>query len=431
MNRPARMLTRCARWVVPAARRDWVEAVWAEAPDVPPGLRRLAWRAGGVRLIAREALMRRGVVSAALFAAAAAAAAWVAWPSSSVSVDAPVDRVHVITVVSLLAGLPLLTRPFLGPVAGNRAARYLRGCTYLALLALIPAYTAVQQFDTTRPRGTTDQRLFELVAHPGAAPQWGGEILVLAVMAIYAAAIVWMTSRRAGVAGTTLAIGSGAGLALGAVMYAVAPLGLSRDATNPWLPGSDIDPLVLLAWALLLGGPVTAGIIADRRYPASNSSSRPAGARIRQVLAAGVLTSMSGALIVATLGTGTVAVMVKAAWLRNWLYHGHHLLYGVQNLSVDLKTLPAIAYSHQITGAVDASVLVAICLIFPVIALFFTVVPAVGVWEYRTDGDTGRPGGGGPRGPMPAPDSAEPVRLTDIGADGLMTSSPPALGEAA
>jgi hypothetical protein len=57
---------------MPAERRDWVEAVWAEAHEEPPGLRRLAWRAGGVRLIAREALMRRGIGNAMLFAVAAA-----------------------------------------------------------------------------------------------------------------------------------------------------------------------------------------------------------------------------------------------------------------------------------------------------------------------------------------------------------------------
>jgi hypothetical protein len=60
---------------VPAERRDWVEAVWAEAPEVPHGLRRLAWRAGGVRLIARETLMKRRISSAILFAVAAALAA--------------------------------------------------------------------------------------------------------------------------------------------------------------------------------------------------------------------------------------------------------------------------------------------------------------------------------------------------------------------
>jgi hypothetical protein len=43
--------------LLPAARREWVAAVWAEAHDAPPGLARLAWRAGGAWLLAREALL--------------------------------------------------------------------------------------------------------------------------------------------------------------------------------------------------------------------------------------------------------------------------------------------------------------------------------------------------------------------------------------
>ena len=35
-----------------AERRDWAEAVRAEAHAVPPGLTRLAWRAGGVWVLA-------------------------------------------------------------------------------------------------------------------------------------------------------------------------------------------------------------------------------------------------------------------------------------------------------------------------------------------------------------------------------------------
>ena len=75
---------RAAAWLLPAGRRDWVEAVWAEAHEVPPGLERLAWRAGGVWMLAREALMPRRLGRAALFAVAAAVAAWAAWPDSSV-----------------------------------------------------------------------------------------------------------------------------------------------------------------------------------------------------------------------------------------------------------------------------------------------------------------------------------------------------------
>jgi hypothetical protein len=44
---------RGAAWLLPADRRDWVAAVWAEAYEVPPGLERLAWRVGGVWMLAR------------------------------------------------------------------------------------------------------------------------------------------------------------------------------------------------------------------------------------------------------------------------------------------------------------------------------------------------------------------------------------------
>ena len=50
MNRLNRAVTAAghgAAWLLPAGRRDWVAAVWAEAHEVPPGLGRLAWRAAG------------------------------------------------------------------------------------------------------------------------------------------------------------------------------------------------------------------------------------------------------------------------------------------------------------------------------------------------------------------------------------------------
>ena len=119
----------------------------------------------------------------------------------------------------------------------------------------------------------------------------------------------------------------------------------SRSATNPWLPGSEIDLLVLLAWLLLFGGPVTAALVADRRCTASGSIPPAAAARAREVLAAGLLSNRVGALLVTVLGVGTTALMLKAAWLRDWLYHGSTGGTVSQNLSADLRTLPAIAYS--------------------------------------------------------------------------------------
>jgi hypothetical protein len=284
LRRVGVVVWRGAAWLVPAGRRDWVEAVWAEVPEAPPGLRRLAWRAGGVRLIVREALMRRRIGNVMLFAVVAAAAAWAAWPASPGSpgspgsrgsLATPVDRVDVIAVVLLLAGLPLLARSFLGPAGDSRAARFLRVGTCAAFLALMPARVAVEQFLDAPPRGGVDLRLYLLINGPvSSGDAWHNEIGFLVVMALYLAAIGWVTSRRSRVAPATLAVGAGAGIALGLVMYAVAPLGLSNAATNPWLPGSDIDPLVVLAWLLLLCGPAAAAVVAGRRYAASSSSPR-------------------------------------------------------------------------------------------------------------------------------------------------------------
>jgi hypothetical protein len=60
--------------LVSAGRRDWAEAIWAEASEVPSGLRRLAWLAGGARVMVREALMARRIGRWLLFAVTAAVA---------------------------------------------------------------------------------------------------------------------------------------------------------------------------------------------------------------------------------------------------------------------------------------------------------------------------------------------------------------------
>ena len=369
--------------------------------------------------------MARRIGGLLLFAAAVAAAARVAWPDSPATVFTPVARVDVITIVLLLAGLPLLARWFLGP-PGSRPARWLRLGSYAALLAALPAVNAVEQFSYTPPRGAAELRVYLLVANPAHHSPGGADVIVLVVTGLYLAAILWMTSRRSGIAPATLAAGAVAGSVFGLVMYAVAPLGLSKEATNPWLPGSDVDPLMLLAWLLLLGGPVTAAVAADRRYTAASSSPQSAAARLRQMLAAGLLTTMAGATFVTVAGFGTTAAMVKSAWLRDWLYHGQHLLYGVQNLSADLKTLQAIAYSHQLTGSMDTGAFFAMLIIFPVITLATTgLVAACRAADDAAPapGDT-RPGGGPPGpGPAPKPPAGGRPAVTDDDA-GLAAGSP-------
>ena len=300
--------------LVPVGRRDWAEAIWGEAGEVPPGLPRLAWLAGGMRVMAREAVTARAIGRWLLFAAAAAVAAWAAWPDPPGEFDSVIARMDVIAIVALLAGLPLLTRWFLGPAGDARLARFLRACGYAAVLALMAAKAGAPR---SGDNGFTG---------PALQFAWFLEIFFLVIVAGYVTAILVVTGRRPRVAPATLAIGTGAGIALGVVMYAVAPLGLSKDATEPWLAGSAIDPVVALAWILLLGAPVVTAVMAVRRYRGPGSPQELARARLWQGIVAGLLATGAGALIVTVLGTATLALMPRAAWLRHWLFPGQHLL---------------------------------------------------------------------------------------------------------
>jgi hypothetical protein len=96
--------------------------------------------------------------------------------------------------------------------------------------------------------------------------------------------------------------------------------------------------------------------------------------------------------------------MLRAPWLRAWLYHGQHLLFGVAGLRLVLRgDLEAIMYSHELTAVVDAATYLIICMAFPLIALALTGYGALSLWgDAATGGDCPQPGGG-PPGPEAAP----------------------------
>ena len=308
-----------------------------------------------------------------LFAAAAACAAWAAWPQPGVG-HAAVSQFHVIATVLLLAGLPLLARRFFGPAIPSRAGRSLRFFCCAAVLAFLPALAVVEAFTNLTPARYAYKYVFCIAqgwsdASPGCGgvpgrstggPPWPGEIVFLLLTAGYVGVILFLTSQRSRVTRGTLAIGIGAGLLLGVVMYVVAPLGLNNYATDPWLPGSRVDPLVVLAWILLTGGPAGAAVLASRRYREPDGAEPSHSARIGQGIAAGVLATGTGAMFVTALGTGTTALMLRSAWLRHWLYHGH---------------LSALAtYRHEIYAGNNVNGYALILMAFPVIGLIVSAV---------------------------------------------------------
>ncbi len=392
LNAAAAAGRRAAAWLLPAGRREWAEAVWAEAHQVPPGLARLAWRAGGAWVLAREALMPRRLGRAVVFAVAAGAAAWAAWPQPGVG-HAAVSQFHVIATLLLLVSLPLLARRFFGPPSPSRAGRSLRVFCCAAILALMPAFAIVETFANLVPAQPAYRYIFCTAqgwsndqgcgAVPGKStggPPWAGEIPLILMTIAYLGVILFLTSRRSRVTRGTLAIGAGTGLVFGVVMYAVAPLGLTNGASNPWLPGSAADPLVALAWILLFGGPAAAAVLATWRGRGPGGAALPRNVRIGQGIAAGVLANGTAALFTTALGTGTIALMLRSAWLLRWLNHGHQLT-------------AIAAYRYEANAGGGANVYLFMLIWFPVIGLIMSALGAactpLGLCSYAANAHSG------------------------------------------
>ena len=245
MSWPSRIATVAGRGavrLVPAARRDWAEAVWAEAHEVPAGWPRLAWRAGGLGLIAKEGQMARTIGSWLLFAVAAGAAAWGAWPGPPVSHAAAVQGGILITL-ALLVGLPLLSRSVLGspdnrapggsgPVSTPRSwpccqPRPPSGC--FSVRSRDQVMTGIPSM-SSRARGAGQRIRRSGLGGRDRNPGLHG----------------LLPGGPPGADRTSCAGGPGhagyrrrAGLMLGLVMYAITPLGLNvKFPDRPWLHGS-------------------------------------------------------------------------------------------------------------------------------------------------------------------------------------------------
>jgi hypothetical protein len=342
--------------LVPDGRRDWAEALWAEADQLPRGLARLAWRASGIRFILREARVLRLAAQALVFAVAAAWIVHVAWPGPAGNPATAVDRLNVVTLLPALAVLPLLMRRLAGPAAAGPLGRVLRYGAYAAVLALTLAKVSV---DPVADNPAATPLLNSDASTPvkdGMIATWLTQSLFLLIVVVYVAAVLALTARRSRVSPATLAAGTGTGLALGAVMYAIFPLGFTRQSTNPRLPGYATGLLIALAWVILFAGPVLAGAVAARRYREPGSRERVGKLRIRQAAAAGFLATAVGALTVAALGTVTVALLPRTGWLPNELYPGQHLS-------------AAAAYSRDLTASVRIGHYGLLLLFFPVIGL--------------------------------------------------------------
>jgi hypothetical protein len=318
-------LARAAMRLMPARRRDWAEALWAETGHAPRGRPRLAWQAGGVRLIAREALLAPRAAWAAMLAGTAAWVILVAWPGPASTPATAVNRLNGITVLVMLAGLPLLVRWRFGPAAAGRLPRLLRFGAYAAVLALTVAKASVELVwdnPAAVPHLPGDATVPAL---DGMISVWVDQSLFLFIIAVYLTGLLILTAQRPGVATATRRAGTGAGLILGTVLFAVAPAG----GSSPWLQIQPSWPIMLPAVVAVFGVPflagLRAGLRAGRQFPAAGDQQQADRARVRQGLVAGFITSGTATLMVTALGTVVIALTARSGWMLHWLHPGQQL----------------------------------------------------------------------------------------------------------
>jgi hypothetical protein len=131
--------------LLPSGRRLWVEAVRAEAGQVPAGRQRLSWIAGGLWLAVREANVARKIGYWLGIGAIAVIGGWIAWlgflGTAATDAEAVTDRFRIVVLLTALVGLPWLARRhgLFGPVGPSVIARFVRvaGCAGLCGLGLI------------------------------------------------------------------------------------------------------------------------------------------------------------------------------------------------------------------------------------------------------------------------------------------------------
>jgi hypothetical protein len=386
LTRVTAILLRYAAALLPSDRQVWAHALWAEADEVPEGLPRLTWLAGGTRLIAREAELGRRLGYSLAFAGAAAGTAWSAWSGPPGDPAIVINRVDVIAIAVILAGLPWIVRRARGPVAAGRLARLIRTAGYAAVLALVLVKAAVERVADALPN------------NQGSVRAWVGELIFVAVMAGYAAVILTHTARRSPAVPATVVIGMATGGGVGVLAYTLGPLGFPLRFTGLW-PSRLYDAAMTVGVLLALCAPVTAGLIASRRAGRSPST----GSRARQDAMAGLCTGATAALVVAVLSTATIALLPYNTGLRDWA--SSHI---GQWTPIVGQVTPVIGprLGYVAGNSAFAAGYLLVLLLSPLFGC------GLGTWAGRAMGNSGhaspQPPGGGPSvpGPFPRPERA-------------------------
>ena len=382
LTRLAAALLRRLSALLPARRRDWSEAVLAEAAQVPAGARQLAWLAGGLWLAVRESrqvLLLRAARPLA-FAAAASGTAWAAWrgqPGGQPDPAVAVDRAGVLAMTVILAGLPWLVRRRYGPARG-RAGRVWRATGYAVILCLVAAKAVVERHAYAPPGMRWAQPLL-----------WIGEPVFLLVMAGYTVMLLMMTSQRSRTRPASMVIGAVAGAAASGLACALGPLGAPLHVAGAG-PAIRYDAALAAGAALALAAPVAAALAAVRQSRRRD----PAGDAARAGVAAGAVTGATAALLTATSSTWLIAQLPGHPRLLHWAA-AHFGYYSIGGAAPHGLPDFAAGYSSYAAGYL------VVLLLFPLLGGGLAAWPALFAAGNRPPGPGH--GGGGDPGPQPPP----------------------------
>lgn len=300
-----RLLARLLLWAaafLPADRRAWGEAVWAEADEVPAGRTRWRWLAGGLWMIVREVRMIRRIAYTAIGLATGAITVWLGWHPGSTNPAVPADRITMIISVLALCAMPWITRRRLGPVADNRAARTTRAGGFVAMYALLLVMTGLSRFAGSRfdHFQAFDQSNWEADMRSGAIVS---AVIIIALIAAYAYLILMITARWTPAAPPALTIGA----VIAVAMYALMPLGTLRHFGNGLLTAVGALAVITVPAAGLLA----AGVIAGR-----HTATHTQDARLRAGSMSGLYTGAIAALLLNILTITTMLLFPRQVDLK-------------------------------------------------------------------------------------------------------------------